>query len=87
MSSTFGTLFRVTRFGESHGKAVGAIVDGCPANLELTEADIQPQLTRRRPGQSALTTPRDLRLQLTFVNVRTFCRRFYSFCVAKNGCG
>lgn len=59
MSSTFGTLFRVTTFGESHGKAVGAIVDGCPANLELTEADIQPQLTRRRPGQSALTTPRD----------------------------
>jgi chorismate synthase len=59
MSSTFGTLFRVTTFGESHGKAVGAIVDGCPANLELTEADIQPQLTRRRPGQSALTTQRD----------------------------
>lgn len=59
MSSTFGTLFRVTTFGESHGKAVGAIVDGCPANLELTEADIQPQLTRRRPGQSTLTTPRD----------------------------
>lgn len=59
MSSTFGTLFRVTTFGESHGKAVGAIVDGCPANLELTEEDIQPQLTRRRPGQSLLTTQRD----------------------------
>ncbi|MCC7300291.1 MAG: chorismate synthase [Verrucomicrobia bacterium] len=59
MSSTFGTLFRTTTFGESHGKAVGAIVDGCPANLPLTEADIQPQLNRRRPGQSALTTPRD----------------------------
>lgn len=59
MSSTFGTLFRVTTFGESHGKAVGAILDGCPANLPLTEADIQPQLTRRRPGQSALTTPRE----------------------------
>ena len=59
MSSTFGTLFKVTTFGESHGKAVGAIVDGCPANLPLTEADIQPQLDRRRPGQSALTTPRD----------------------------
>ena len=59
MSSTFGTLFKVTTFGESHGKAVGAIVDGCPANLALTEADIQPQLARRRPGQSALTTPRD----------------------------
>ncbi len=59
MSSTFGTLFRVTTFGESHGKSVGAIVDGCPANLELTEQDIQPQLTRRRPGQSKLTTQRD----------------------------
>ncbi|OUX37123.1 MAG: chorismate synthase [Kiritimatiellaceae bacterium TMED266] len=59
MSSTFGTLFRVSTFGESHGKAVGAIVDGCPANLQLTEEDIQPQLTRRRPGQSEMTTPRD----------------------------
>ncbi len=59
MSSTFGTLFKVSTFGESHGKAVGAIVDGCPANLQLSEADIQPQLTRRRPGQSDMTTPRD----------------------------
>ncbi|MBN2292070.1 MAG: chorismate synthase, partial [Pirellulales bacterium] len=59
MSSTIGTLFRVTTYGESHGKAVGAIVDGCPANLELSEADIQPQLDRRRPGQSDMTTPRD----------------------------
>ena len=58
MSSTFGTIFRVTTFGESHGGAVGAIVDGCPPLLALTEADIQPQLDRRRPGQSALTTPR-----------------------------
>ena len=59
MSSTFGTLFKVSTFGESHGKAVGAILDGCPANLALSEADIQPQLTRRRPGQSNMTTPRD----------------------------
>jgi chorismate synthase len=68
MSSTLGTLFRVTTFGESHGKAVGAIVDGCPANLPLTEADIQPQLTRRRPGQSALTTPRDEADQVTILS-------------------
>ena len=68
MSSTFGTLFRVTTFGESHGKAVGAIVDGCPANLPLTEADIQPQLNRRRPGQSALTTPRDEADQVTILS-------------------
>jgi len=58
MASTFGTLFRVTTFGESHGKAVGCVVDGCPARVPLTEADIQPQLDRRRPGASDLTTPR-----------------------------
>ncbi|KAL9604931.1 MAG: hypothetical protein Q9219_000119 [cf. Caloplaca sp. 3 TL-2023] len=57
--STFGQYFRVTTYGESHCLSVGAIVDGCPPNLPLTEADIQPQMTRRRPGQSALTTPRD----------------------------
>jgi chorismate synthase len=56
--STFGSIFRVTTFGESHCKGVGAIVDGVPPCLELSEADIQPQLTRRRPGQSRLTTPR-----------------------------
>ncbi len=59
MSSTLGTLFRVSTFGESHGVGVGAIVDGCPAGLQLSEADIQPQLDRRRPGQSDLTTPRE----------------------------
>ena len=57
-SSTFGTLFKVSTFGESHGKGVGAVVDGCPPSLPLTEADIQPQLDRRRPGQSAVSTPR-----------------------------
>ncbi len=59
MSSSFGTLFRVTTFGESHGLGVGCVIDGCPPRLDLSEADIQPQLARRRPGQSALTTPRD----------------------------
>jgi len=59
MSSTFGTIFRVTTFGESHCKGVGAVVDGCPSNFLLSEADIQPQLDRRRPGQSKLTTDRD----------------------------
>ena len=57
--STFGQYFRVTTYGESHGKSVGCVVDGCPPGLQLTEDDIQPQMTRRRPGQSALTTPRD----------------------------
>jgi chorismate synthase len=58
MSSSFGTLFRVTTFGESHCKGVGAVVDGCPPNLDLSRDDIQPQLDRRRPGQSKLTTDR-----------------------------
>ena len=52
-------MFRVSTFGESHCAAVGAIVDGCPAGLELSEADIPPQLDRRRPGQSELSTPRN----------------------------
>lgn len=58
MSSTFGTLLKVSTFGESHGKAVGAVVDGLPSGISLTEADIQRQLDRRRPGQSRLTTQR-----------------------------
>jgi len=58
MSSSFGTLFQVSTFGESHGIGVGAVVDGCPGGLALCEADIQNQLDRRRPGQSDLTTPR-----------------------------
>jgi len=58
VSSTFGHYLRVTTFGESHGRAVGAVVDGFPANIPLTERDIQAQLDRRRPGQSAVTTPR-----------------------------
>jgi chorismate synthase len=59
MSSTFGTVFKVTTFGESHGKGVGAVVDGCPPGLSLSEEDIQPQLDRRRPGQSRLSTDRN----------------------------
>ncbi|KAF5377164.1 hypothetical protein D9615_006410 [Tricholomella constricta] len=57
--STYGKLFRVTTYGESHCASVGAIIDGCPPGLEITAADIQVQLSRRRPGQSNLTTPRD----------------------------
>jgi len=57
--NTFGNLFRITSFGESHGKAVGVIIDNCPPLIELCEADIQFELDRRRPGQSHITTPRD----------------------------
>src|SRR5262245_46481295 len=58
MGNSFGQLFRIATWGESHGGGVGVVVDGCPPRLELTEADIQPDLDRRRPGQSAITTPR-----------------------------
>ncbi|KAL2311985.1 Chorismate synthase [Schizosaccharomyces pombe] len=57
--SSFGTLFKVTTYGESHCKSVGCIVEGCPPGMNLTESDVQVQLTRRRPGQSNLTTPRN----------------------------
>lgn len=58
MASTFGQLFRITTWGESHGGGVGVVVDGCPPRLKLTEADIQPDLDRRRPGQSKIVSPR-----------------------------
>lgn len=58
MANSFGHLFRITTWGESHGGGVGVVVDGCPPKLKLTEADIQPDLDRRRPGQSKIVTPR-----------------------------
>ena len=58
MANSFGQLFRITTWGESHGGGVGVVVDGCPPRLKLTEADIQPDLDRRRPGQSKIVTPR-----------------------------
>src|ERR1700679_4019819 len=56
--NTFGHLFRVTTFGESHGPALGCVVDGCPPGIALTEADIQQDLDRRRPGQSKYVSQR-----------------------------
>ena len=70
--STFGTLFRVTTFGESHCAGVGAVVDGVPPGMSLCETDIQPQLTRRRPGQSRLTTPRS---EADVVRILSGCER------------
>ncbi len=58
MGNTFGHLFRITTWGESHGGAVGVVVDGCPPRLALAETDIQAELDRRRPGQSRITTQR-----------------------------
>ena len=56
--NTFGKLFRVTSYGESHGNALGCIIDGCPPQLELSTEDIQSELNRRTPGQSDVTTQR-----------------------------
>ena len=56
--STYGNIFRITTWGESHGAGVGVVVDGCPAGLPLTEADIQRFLDRRKPGASRYSTPR-----------------------------
>lgn len=59
MANSFGHLFRITTWGESHGGGVGVVIDGCPPRIRLTEADIQPDLDRRRPGQSKIVTPRN----------------------------
>ena len=56
--NTFGNIFRLTSFGESHGAAVGGVIDGMPAGVEIDMAFIQSELNRRRPGQSAVVTPR-----------------------------
>src|SRR5437660_4921598 len=58
MGNTFGRLFRVTTFGESHGGGIGVVIDGCPPNIDICDAEIQRELDRRRPGQSKLTTQR-----------------------------
>src|SRR5438034_6746518 len=58
MGNTFGQLFRVTTFGESHGGGVGVVIDGCPPNIDISEVEVQRELNRRRPGQSKITTQR-----------------------------
>src|ERR1700744_471367 len=56
--NSFGHMFRITTFGESHGPAIGVVIDGCPQGIPLTEADIQTDLDRRRPGQSKFVSQR-----------------------------
>ena len=56
--NTFGKIFRFTTWGESHGPAIGCVVDGCPPNIKITEKDIQIELNKRKPGQSKFTTQR-----------------------------
>lgn len=68
MSNTFGTLFRVTTFGESHGSAIGGIIDGCPAGVQINEILIQQALKQRRPGQSVYTTARNEEDKIEFLS-------------------
>ena len=59
MSNIFGKIFKISTYGESHGKAIGVIIDGCPSGIEINEKDIQLELNRRKPGQSKITTQRN----------------------------
>ena len=68
MSNTFGKIFKLTSFGESHGAAIGGVIDGCPAGVEINIDFIQQQLDRRRPGQSVITTSRDEKDQVEFLS-------------------
>ena len=68
MSNTFGKIFKLTSFGESHGTAIGGIIDGCPAGIEIDIELIQKQLNRRRPGQSVITTSRDEKDKVEFLS-------------------
>ena len=68
MSNSFGNLFRLTTFGESHGKAIGGIIDGCPPGIELNLSEIQKELNRRKPGQSKITTQRKEPDQVIFLS-------------------
>jgi chorismate synthase len=58
MSSTYGKIFKISTFGESHGRAIGVVVDGCPSGVDFDELLIQTELDRRKPGQSRITTQR-----------------------------
>src|ERR1051325_6718152 len=68
MSNTFGQLFRVTTFGESHGGGIGVVIDGCPPRIEISGTDIQRELDRRRPGQRKLATQRKEKDQCTILS-------------------
>ena len=82
MGNTFGQLFRITTWGESHGGGVGVVLDGCPPCIELSKEDIQPDLDRRRPGQSKIVTPRDEKDRVEMKkneHVDAFRRSLYNF--------
>jgi chorismate synthase len=67
--NTFGKMFRFTTWGESHGPAIGCVVDGCPPNISLNEKDVQKDLNRRRPGRSKFTSQRKNPIKYKFYQV------------------
>src|SRR5213596_3751153 len=79
MSNTFGQLFRVTTFGESHGGGVGVVIDGCPPNVDLSETEIQRELDRRRPGQKKINA----KFSLVSLRARHWARRSRFWCATK----
>ena len=68
MANTFGQIFKITSFGESHGKAIGGIIDGCPAGISIDYNIIQIQLDRRKPGQSKITSSRNENDKVEFLS-------------------
>ena len=74
MGNSFGKLFKLTSFGESHGKVIGGVIDGCPSNIEIDFDYIQNKLDRRKPGQSDITTDRkeDDKLEILSGNLKIF---------------
>ena len=68
MANTFGKIFRFTSFGESHGKAIGGIIDGCPAGIKINSKEVQKQLNRRKPGASILTSERNEKDKIEFLS-------------------
>ena len=75
--NTFGNIFKITTFGESHGHALGCIIDGCPPNLELSEADIQLELDRRKPGQSDVTTLQIGKVRADSINYKDIENKYF----------
>ena len=68
MGDSFGKIFRITTWGESHGAGVGVVIDGCPSGLPLNEEDLQYELDRRRPGQSKISTDRNEQDKVTILS-------------------
>ena len=82
MGNSFGKIFKLTTFGESHGDAIGGIIEGCPSNVNVDLSFIQSELNRRKPGQSCITTSRKEDDQVTFFDISFYnSSQFTTRCV------